>query len=113
VTELLADGTRLNVAEKDANPHLRLAKPTPGRHCQVVQCPSMIRLSSPGMWLCGEPGQAAADRSTTSLQVVNRVSISCRYCSAVRQLVDGLVADDDTAFSHHLLHVTQAQPKPA
>jgi hypothetical protein len=35
-------------------------------------------LSSAGMWLCGDLGQAAAGTPTTSFQAVNRVSISWR-----------------------------------
>jgi hypothetical protein len=35
-------------------------------------------LSSPGMWLCGDLGQAAAGTPTASFQAVNRVFISWR-----------------------------------
>jgi hypothetical protein len=35
-------------------------------------------LSSPGMWFCGDLGQAAAGTPTASFQAVNRVSISWR-----------------------------------
>ena len=38
----------------------------------------VAELSSPGMWLCGDRGQAAAGTPTTSFQAVNRVSISWR-----------------------------------